>query len=162
MLYALAGLLIRCVQCTFSTHRPSTVSFPRQKTLHLGTRLHKRIMLLISHSVHKFHWTWMFHNETTKNHVCHSLCVESHDDVVILNVIRAQFSPIRHIMKIPSFLYGYINLYLVNVYWLLFARIVIETDRPRLRFWPWSVRTQIWCWDLHHSNGIFYQKSFES
>lgn len=57
------------------------------------------------------------------------------DDVVILNVNGDQFSPLWHIMKIPGFLYGYINLYLVNVYWLLFA------IRPRFRMllWPWTV-----------------------
>lgn len=60
------------------------------------------------------------------------------DDVVILNVSGDQFSPLWHIMKIPGFLYGYINLYLVNVYWLLFA------IRPRFRMlllllWPWTL-----------------------
>lgn len=66
----------------------------------------------------------MFHSGTTKNHVCHRLCVQSHDDVVILNVISNQFSPIWHIMKIPAFLYRYINLYLVNIYWLLFRSAI--------------------------------------
>lgn len=73
----------------------------------------------------------MFHSGTTKNHVCHRLCVQSHDDVVILNVISDQFSPIWHIMKIPAFLYRYINLYLVNIYWLLFRSAIY--DRPRFR-----------------------------